>query len=363
MKNHKLLKMVVLISLCLLLAGIIFVKFDTADAAVFTDNYLRPLLGNTLVGFMEKVYFNTADKVQQITNRNYNGDMPQFGDQGIVSSVSSPIPISNNLPKVAGEGVWQNRPLKLFPDKQVMAYTFVRPDPSRPYAYVTLLQMDINPLTLGVVAGTKEPGGKLGNFGPGIIPGDVVKSGKLVAAFDGGFQYRDGMYGMVVGDKTYVPLENNVGTLVGYKDGSLKIVNYSGQDLGENISFIRQNCPILLENGQVFAQNEQNKKLWGRTFNADIFTWRSGIGLTKEGNLIYAVGNNLSPASLAEALRMAGATDAIQLDINPFWVRFNIFEPNGLGGYKTSTLTKDLRDGSKAYLTGYSKDFFYVYSR
>ncbi|HUC94921.1 MAG TPA: phosphodiester glycosidase family protein [Candidatus Saccharimonadales bacterium] len=363
MKNHKLLKIVVFISLCLLLAGIVFVKFDTADAAVFTDNYLRPILGNTFVGFMEKVYFNTTDKVQQITNRNYNGNMPQFGDQGIASSVSSPIPISGNLPKVAGEGVWQKRPLKLFPDRQVMAYTFVRPDPSRPYAYVTLLQMDINPLILGVVAGTKEPGGKLGNFGPGIIPDGVVKSGKLVAAFDGGFQYRDGMYGMIVGDKTYVPLENNVGTLVGYTDGSLKIVNYTGQDLGKDVTFIRQNCPILVENGQVFAQNEQNKKLWGRTFNADIFTWRSGIGLTKEGNLIYAVGNNLSPASLAEALRMAGATDAIQLDINPFWVRFNIFEPNGSGGYKASTLTKDLRDGSRAYLTGYSKDFFYVYSK
>ena len=57
---------------------------------------------------------------------------------------------------------------------------------------------------------------------------------------------------------------------------------------------------------------------------------------------------------------MAGAKNAIQLDINPFWVRFNIFEPNGTGGYKTSTLTKDLKDSSKAYLDGYSKDFFYI---
>jgi hypothetical protein len=223
--------------------------------------------------------------------------------------------------------------------------------------------MDINPLVLGVVAGTKEPGGKLGNFGPGVIPNDIVKSGKLVAAFDGGFQYRDGMYGMVVGGKTYVPLEKNVGTLVEYANGSLKIVNYVGQELGQNVVFIRQNCPILIENGQVFAQNEENKKLWGRTFNADIFTWRSGIGLTKEGNLIYAVGNNLSPSSLATALKMAGAVSAIQLDINPFWVRFNIFEPAGPGGYTTKTLTKDLKDGSKAYLEGYSKDFFYIYSK
>lgn len=362
-KRRKFTKGILLAVLIIILVGVTFVKFDTADAALFTDNYLRPIIGNTFVGFMEKVYFNTTDKIQQITNRNYNGNLPQFGDQGIASSVSSPIPINTSLPKVTNEGVWVNRPLKLFPDKQVMAYTFVRPDPTRPYAYVTLTQMDINPLVLGVVAGTKEPGGKLGNFGPGVIPNEIVKSGKLVAAFDGGFQYRDGMYGMIVGGKTYVPLENNVGTLVGYANGSLKIVNYTGQDLGQNITFIRQNCPILVENGQVFAQNEENKKLWGRTFNADIFTWRSGIGLTKDGNLIYAVGSNLSPSSLAEALKMAGAVNAIQLDINPFWVRFNIFESDGRGGYTTSTLTKDLKDGSKAYLSGYSKDFFYLYAK
>jgi hypothetical protein len=119
----------------------------------------------------------------------------------------------------------------------------------------------------------------------------------------------------------------------------------------------------LVENGEVFALNEINKKLWGRTFNADIYTWRSGIGLTKGGNLIYAVGNNLSPETLATALKMAGAENAIQLDINPFWVRFNIFEPDGKGGYKTSTLTKDLKNGSNGYLNGYTKDFFYLYAK
>jgi len=244
-----------------------------------------------------------------------------------------------------------------------MAYSFVRPDSDRPYAYVTLVQMDMTKMNLGVVAGISQPGGPAGNPGPGKIPQNVVSSGKLVAAFDGGFQFRDGGYGMVVGGKTYLPLKTDVGTLVGYNDGSLKIVNYSGQNFGNNVAFIRQNCPILIQDGQVFAQNELNKKLWGRTFNADIFTWRSGIGLTPQGNLIYAVGNNLSPTSLAAALKMAGATSAIQLDINPFWVRFNIFEPIGQGKYTTSTLTKDLKDGSKAYLTGYSKDFFYVYSK
>jgi len=345
-----------------IIGGILFIKFDTPAAAQFTDNYLRPILGTHIVGLLEKNYFNAMDKIQKITDKTGLRNIPQFNDSGL-ASVSTPIPLTNGLSPVKGEGTWYNRPLKEFPSEEVMAYTFVRPDPTRPFAFVTLAQMDMNKMSLGVVAGTKQPGGPAGNPGPGIIPDKIVKSGNLVAAFDGGFQYRDGGYGMIVGDKTYLPLKNDVGTLVGYNNGKLKIINYAGQDLGKGVIFVRQNCPILVENGDVFAVNEKNKHLWGRTFNSDIYTWRSGIGLTKEGNLLYAVGNNLSPLTLATALKMAGAVNAIQLDINPFWVRFNIFEPSGTGGYKTATLTKDLKDGSKAYLTGYSKDFFYVYKK
>lgn len=343
-------------------SGVLFVKFDTADAALITDNYLRPIFGNRLIGLLEKTYFNLSDKVQQLTDKSGVGNIPLFLDGGEISSTKA-ITLTSGLPAVKGEGVWINRPLKLFPDEEVMAYTFVRPDPTRPYAYVTLVQIDMKKMQMGAVAGTKQPGGPIGNPGPGVIPSEIVKSGNLVAAFDGGFQFRDGEYGMIVGGKTYLPLKQDVGTLVGYTDGTLKIINYTGQNLGPNVAFVRQNCPILVENSEVFALNEKNKKLWGRTFNSDIYTWRSGVGLTSNGNLIYAVGNNLAPITIATALKMAGAQNAIQLDINPFWVRFNIFEPDGLGGYKTTTLTKDLKDGSKAYLEGYSKDFFYIYKK
>ena len=366
MKNENeiiaILKVIFFLLLAVVVGSVIFIKLNTGAAAQFTDNYLRPLLGNQIVGLAEKTYFNTADEIQKLTDKTGSTDIPQFPDGGI-ASLATPIPISTGLPSVKGEGVWHDRPLSLFSGQEAMAYTFVRPDSTRPFAYVTLAEMNMGLMNLGVVAGTEQPGGPIGNKGPGTIPQNIIDSGNLTAAFDGGFQYRDGNYGMVVDGKTYVPLIKDVGTLIGYKNGSLKIVNYTGQDFGPDVAFIRQNCPLLVADGQVFAANEQNKKLWGRTFNADIYTWRSGIGLTAGGNLIYAVGNNLSPATLANALKMGGAVNAIQLDINPFWVRFNIFEPNGTGGYKTATLTKDLKDGSKAYLTGYSKDFFYLYKK
>ena len=244
MKLSKLLKYIIILAIGVVLVGTVFVKFDTPAAAVFTDNYLRPLLGNTFVGFLEKSYYNTADKIQQITDKTGFGNQPQFINDGIQSSIT-PIQINNGLPIVPGEGIWKTHPLKLFPSQNVMAYTFVRPDPARPFAYVTLVMMDMTKMTLSAVAGTQQPGGPVGVPGPGVIPQNIVQGGNLIAAFDGGFQYRDGMYGMIVDGKTYLPLQQNVGTLVGYKDGTLKIVNYTGQDLGKNIAFIRAKLPNL----------------------------------------------------------------------------------------------------------------------
>lgn len=361
-KIRSVVKQILIVIIVGIAAGVAVVKLDTKAAALFTDNFLRPIVGNKPVGWLEKVYYNTNDKFQQLTDKTGVSSKPQYMEPRSESALKVITPLAGLQP-VVGEGVWLNRELKLFPGKEVMAYTFIRPDITRPFAYVTLVQVEMTGLRMGAVAGTSQPGGPVGNPGPGKIPGEIIDSGKLVAAFDGGFQYRDGEFGMIVGNKTYLPLKPDLGTLIGYEDGNLKIINYRGENLTGRIAFIRQNCPILIENGKVFALDERNKRLWGRTFNSDILTWRSGIGLTPGGNIIYAVGNNLSPQSLAQALKMAGAENAIQLDINPFWVRFNIFDPKVNGGYSTTTLTKNLTDGSKGYLNGYSKDFFYIYKK
>ncbi len=365
----KFIKRLIIVIFLLGLAGILLIKFDTGAAAIIADNYLRPLIGNDNVIYLERIFFNISDRLTSLTFNQNKLVSPEFSDQsnaplpGQTRLDLTPLSVNRTFKSLKGEGVWKNKGLKQFPGEAVMAYTFVRPDPDRPYAIVTLLQIDTKTMNLGIVAGKKQPGGPVGNPGPGVVPAEIINSNKLVAAFDGGFQYRDGMYGMIVGDKTYLPLQSDIGTLVGYKDGRLKIVSYTGQDLGKDIAFIRQNCPILIEDGRISILDEKNKHLWGRTPSASIFTWRSGLGLTKEGNLVYAVGNNLSPLSLSYALKAAGADNAIQLDINPFWVRFNFFTPQGNGLYLSSTLTKDLFNGGAKYLSGYDKDFFYLYLR
>lgn len=360
------------LALAVLFVGLVlFLKLDTSGAAVLTDNVLRPLLGDNNVIYLEKIFFNSSDLVERLTHNSSSTVAPQFENQGSGTNITggklnlAPLAVNNNFKPIDGEGIWQNRPLSLFPDQEVMAYTFIRSDPDRSYSLTTIVQMDMSVLRMASVAGTKQPGGPVGKPGPGVIPKDVINSGNLVAAFDGGFQYKDGAYGMIVGDTTYLPLKNDLGTLVGYEDGSLKIVDYTGQSLGDNVAYVRQNCPILINNSEISVTDPRSKALWGRLAagTVDIYTWRSGIGLTKGGNLLFAVGNNLTPETLAAALKSAGAVNAIQLDINPIWVRFNIFDPIGPGKYSSTMLTKDLRDGSREYLNGYTKDFFYLYKK
>lgn len=356
--------------LAIIIGLVLFIKLDTQAAANFTDQILRPLIGDNQVIALEKIFFNTSDKLNQLK---YSVAKPK---SPFLAAGSTPISTSDtdlrgsslNLaaiqtiisPQLDSEGQWHKIPLSAFPNQTILMDAFLRPDPARPYAFTTVVQMDMSKLRLWSVAGTAEPGGKVGKPGPGIIPKTIQDQGALVAAFDGGFQYRDGQYGMIVGKTTYLPLKNDLATLVGHDDGRLEIIKYEGQDLGSDVAFVRQNCPMLVENGVIGTQDDANRKLWGRTTTADIYTWRSGIGITANGNLIFAAGNALVPSTLAAALKAAGAVNAMQLDINPNWVRFNIFNDFSNGTYVSTPVMTGIKDGTKSYLHGYNKDFFYI---
>jgi len=140
-------------------------------------------------------------------------------------------------------------------------------------------------------------------------------------------------------------------------------VEYHGESIASDIVAVRQNGPLLVQNGQVTPFTEASKDTWGRTVTNSMYTWRSGLGVTATGDLLYAVGPSLVPQTLALALKSAGAVNAMQLDINPFWVRFVIFTPQGDGTYQSISLLKNMENGGSSYLKGYQKDFFYIYSQ
>lgn len=364
--------LIFVVALLIFTIGLMIIDKESnrALSANFADNVLRPLIGNTKTIWLEAQYFRIIDWKNNLMfklqpNSNY---AMQFDWSGGEVKKSEGLELKSielkNFPLLEGEGKWQPVKITIFPNETVMARTFVRPDPARPFAVVTLVEIDINKLQMSAVAGIKEPAGKEGRPGPGVIPAEVQRSNNLVAAFNGGFQERDGHYGMIVGQQTYLPLQNNLATLVIDKNSKLKIIDYTGQNLGNDNLVIRQNGDMLVDEGQVVPdKGDKQFGIWGRTTTGNMYTWRSGIGITKTGNLIYAVGSSLIPETLAAALAAGGAITAMQLDINPYWVRFSVFDPLGDGKYKHTSIQKNMYDGGDKFLQGYQKDFFYLYKR
>jgi hypothetical protein len=66
--------------------------------------------------------------------------------------------------------------------------------------------------------------------------------------------------------------------------------------------------------------------------------------------------------ALAGALQRAGVHDAIQLDINHFWVLFTrfIFGPDGPGA---QPLLEEMEENVDRYLYASGRDYFYLAAR
>ena len=59
----------------------------------------------------------------------------------------------------------------------------------------------------------------------------------------------------------------------------------------------RQNAALLIDKG-VINPLTQDGAAWGGTVLNSSYTWRSGIGITAQGTLIYAAGNALTALTL-----------------------------------------------------------------
>ena len=373
-EKHK----IFIIALCIVTFGMltyVIISSKSAIPAQAADNVLRPLLGEKETVSLESVYFSLNDQADKIKYAYQKPSSDFFNTSVLGTSISADttastssmdlgtLPVHNDFSPLPQENVWQPIENTLFPHTTVLARTFVRPDPTRSYAIVSLVKMNMKNLSLGLQAGTYYPGGPYHAFGPGYIPRTIQQSNLLVAAFNGGFMAKDGQYGMVVGNKTYVPLRKGIATLLIFANGEVKLIHYQGEQLPQKVLAARQNGAFLIHDGSISPYIESTPDTWGRTTTNSIYTWRSGIGITKNGNLIYAVGNSLIPNTLATALKDAGAVEAMQLDINPYWVRYILYDSLGNGAYKYFPLLNDMQNGGYAYLHSYNKDFFYVYKK
>ena len=89
-------------------------------------------------------------------------------------------------------------------------------------------------------------------------------------------------------------------------------------EAGPGVIFARQSLPLIVNEGRLNPELDDSTK-WGFTLGNAVRVWRTGIGIDRRGNLIYAAADYQTVTTLAEILRRAGAVSAMQLDINPEW--------------------------------------------
>ncbi len=180
----------------------------------------------------------------------------------------------------------------------------------------------------------------------------------LLGAFNGGFQVSTGSGGVEVDGQVAVPLVAGDASLVINQNGSVR-VGVWGQTVpvpGEKVLSVRQNLTPLISAGQVSPQIA-NVGAWGAELYGVAATARSAVGTDPAGNLVYAASMGALPSDLAAALQMAGVTNAMELDINPYWVQADVASTPG--GTLSAAIPGQQRPAD-TYLLGWTRDFFAV---
>jgi hypothetical protein len=375
-----------LVCVITMITGVLINQLNGVTGALMADT-LRRLAGPMMTAQIESWYLDFSNTISQMQyqygNKKINAPWkiatkvphPTPTPTPIPSptpppwSTPSPMPLTPMTPMVSppldGEGIWTVEDQAPAPYNYLPldAKAFIRPDPSHPYAIVTLLQFDNRFTLLHIVSGTQEPGGPRGIRGPGAIPASDVAGNTLLAAFNGGFKYADGQYGLMTNGIVYVPPQPNAATIAVTKEGEL-ILGAWGVDTrlykeNSDLAAWRQNGALLINQG-VINPLTQDGAAWGGTILNSAYTWRSAIGLTAQGTLLYAAGNSLTAQTLGEAMQAAGAVTAMQTDINPFWVRAFLYDRNSYGRLTISKLNPQMQGTGTEYLYSNQRDFFYL---
>jgi hypothetical protein len=256
-----------------------------------------------------------------------------------------------------GEGVWKPSGPPVAGRPPVLVTTFrTETDYPRIVAYVAWF--DHTRTSLAYYPGRYEPPGATLR-GPMQVP--FGQRWRLLAAFNSGFIYSDGLNGDALDGHVNEPLRDGLATVVAYRSGAVNIVSWhGGRSPGLGVAFARQSLPLIIDRGRLSpALNDSTQ--WGFTLGNAVRVWRTGIGIDRRGNLIYAAADYQTVTTLAEILKRAGAVRAMELDINPEWPTLNTYRHRH--GLAPTMVVPNYQQTPTRYLVPDDRDFFAVYRR
>jgi len=224
---------------------------------------------------------------------------------------------------------------------------------------VTLLRFDQRLVHVALHAGSSEPGGQGWTYGDRIGGGEVHR---IVAAFNGGFKLSYGSVGFLADGRVAVPLAVGLGSIVTYRNGVTDIGAWRQgvPASGLRVASVLQNLHLLVDHG-VAAPTVENciRGCWGGTLGGAPDVARSALGITGDGQLVWAAGESLSPAMIAQALVGAGVVRAVELDINPEWIAGYLYVHHRGGPTAVPVVPHQFGIPGR-YLVPHGRDFFTI---
>jgi len=256
-----------------------------------------------------------------------------------------------------GEGVWHQTAPSIGGGPPVLVTTF-RSEVDYPRIVAYVAWFDHTRTSIAYYPGRYEPP-RAPVRGPMEVP--TGQRWRLLATFNSGFIYADGHNGSSIGGTMYEPLKDGLATLIAYRDGRVDIKTWNGGEAaGPQIAFARQSLPLIVDNGKLNpALNDSSQ--WGFTLGNAVRVWRTGAGIDRHGNLIYAAADYQTVTTLAKILQRAGAVRAMQLDINPEWPTLITYAH--AGGLLPAKVVPNYQQPATRYLVPDDRDFFAVYRR
>jgi hypothetical protein len=317
--------------------------------------------GNWLVDNTEHIYYSMhapAKGGPQLKSLPAVGlKVPRFTPW---TAADLPAPIKPVFPHpLPGEGVWKPTGPPVDGGPPVLVTTF-RPELDYPQLIAYVAWFDHTRTEIGYYPGRYEPPNAAVR-GPMMVP--YGQRYRLLATFNGGFTFADGNNGSADNGRTNEPLQDGNATLVGYRDGRIAIVKWTGgPNVGPDVAWARQSLAPIVWNGQLNPglNDDPNSPQWGYTLGGVTRVWRSAVGIDRHGNLFYVAADGQTVITIAQILQHIGAVRAMEFDINPDWHTL-ITYAHGAHGLVPTMVGPNPNQPPTRYLAPDDRDFFAVY--
>jgi hypothetical protein len=241
--------------------------------------------------------------------------------------------------------------------------TFLRPSSVYTSYVAGIVSMDQRLVSFQLRPGAEDPGPGNWKAQPWVPPG--TRTG-LIGTFNGGFKINTSGGGFYLNGATSGTLTKGAASVVYYRNGTIKIGTWGTEvRMTGNVVGVRQNLKLIVDHGHVPSSvNQDVEANWGATLGGGYYVWRSGLGITRDGRIIFVYGPALNVSELADLLHQAGAVEALQLDINPEWTSFEYYKTDGHASDPKPVDVLPTQEASAyRYYSVFSRDFTAVYAR